>query len=158
MELEKPSALTPINNPKHRKIPEERRCRGHKKTGERCQRPAMLGGTVCRHHGGAAPHVKRAAQARLENAADRMARMLLGIATDDDSPPAVRLAAIRDALDRAGLSARAALDVTVEMPRYEKLLAAMDRSAIPIGEGATAPDIVDGEIVGETLFDDGREP
>jgi len=124
-----PSELAPvskdrhpdINNPKWRNMPEERRCVGHKRTGARCQRPAILGGTVCRHHGGAAPHVKKAARARLENAADRLARQLLGMAEDPDMPPAIKLAALRDALDRAGVGARQALDVSVEMKPYERL-------------------------------------
>ncbi|WP_156661581.1 hypothetical protein, partial [Mycobacterium sp. 852002-51163_SCH5372311] len=80
------------------------RCVAHKKTGERCRNAAILGATVCRFHGGAAKHVKRAARARLENAADLMAKQLLGIALTADSE-AVKLAAIRDALDRGGLKA-----------------------------------------------------
>lgn len=79
-----------------------RRCAGHKKTGEQCKNAAILGSTVCRFHGGAAPHVKAAARARLENAADLMAKQLLGIALTADSD-GVKLAAIKDALDRAGL-------------------------------------------------------
>jgi hypothetical protein len=86
-----------------------------------------------------------------------MAAMLLGIALDETIKPETRLAAIRDALDRAGLSARQALDVTVEVPRYQRLLERMDRDAISLGDDGP-PDIVDGEIVGETDFDDGREP
>lgn len=80
------------------------RCVAHKKTGERCKNAAILGATVCRFHGGAAKHVKRAARARLENAADLMAKQLLGIALTADSE-AVKLAAIKDSLDRAGLKA-----------------------------------------------------
>src|SRR5689334_1145048 len=79
-----------------------RRCAGHKKTGEQCKNAAILGSTVCRFHGGAARHVKAAARARLENAADLMAKQLLGIALTAEGE-AVKLAAIRDALDRAGL-------------------------------------------------------
>jgi hypothetical protein len=78
------------------------RCRAHKRTGERCKNLAIQGSTVCRFHGGAAKHVRAAARARLENAADRMARELLGIALSADSE-SVRLQAIRDSLDRAGL-------------------------------------------------------
>ena len=78
------------------------RCIAHKKTGERCKNAGISGSTVCRFHGGAAKHVKAAARARLENAADLMAKQLLWIAINAESE-AVKLAAIRDALDRAGL-------------------------------------------------------
>lgn len=43
---------------------------------------AIRGATMCRFHGGAAAHVKREARERHERAADRMAKALLGIATD----------------------------------------------------------------------------
>ena len=49
-----------------------------------------------------APQVKAAARARLENAADRMARNLLGLATEAESET-VKLGATNSALDRAGL-------------------------------------------------------
>jgi len=42
-----------------------------KSTGERCQRPAIKGGTVCYQHGGAAPQVKKKAQERLDEMADK---------------------------------------------------------------------------------------
>lgn len=101
----------------------KRQCVAHRKNGDRCRRVAILGGTVCPTHGGSSPHVKRAARARLENAADRMARELLSMAESDDVSAAVKLAAIRDALDRAGLSARTAIDVEVGPSKeYEVLL------------------------------------
>ncbi|SDE23039.1 hypothetical protein SAMN04488581_3625 [Mycolicibacterium neoaurum] len=83
----------------------QHRCKAHRKNGDRCKQPAISGATVCRVHGGAARHVKAAARARLENAADLMAKELLGIAIDPDVTPAVKLAAIKDALDRSGLKA-----------------------------------------------------
>lgn len=75
------------------------RCRAHKKTGERCRNAAISGATVCRFHGGAAKHVRAAARARLDNAADLMAKQLLNVALSAESE-SVKLAAIRDALDR----------------------------------------------------------
>ncbi|MED5802860.1 hypothetical protein VX037_17675 [Gordonia sp. Z-3] len=92
---------------------ESARCVAHKKSGERCRRLAIKGATVCRVHGGASGHVRKAARVRLDMAADRMAKKLLGIATDENIPPAVQLAATRDALDRAGLSAKTAVEVEV---------------------------------------------
>lgn len=41
-----------------------------KSTGERCQRPAVKGATVCYQHGGAAPQVQKKAQERLDEMAD----------------------------------------------------------------------------------------
>lgn len=83
----------------------QRRCRAHKKNGEQCGNASILGSTVCRYHGGASKHVKQAARARIENATDRMAKELLGMAIDPDMAPAVKLSAIKDALDRGGLKA-----------------------------------------------------
>ncbi|MCV7030826.1 hypothetical protein H7I03_16795 [Mycobacterium sherrisii] len=79
-----------------------RRCVAHKSNGDRCLKAAIKGATVCRTHGGATRHVRNAARVRLENAADLMSKQLLGIALTADSE-SVKLAAIKDALDRAGL-------------------------------------------------------
>ncbi|WP_156661307.1 hypothetical protein, partial [Mycobacterium sp. 852002-51163_SCH5372311] len=79
-----------------------RRCVAHKTNGDRCLKAAIKGATVCRTHGGATRHIRNAARVRLENAADLMAKQLLGIALTADSE-AVKLAAIKDSLDRAGL-------------------------------------------------------
>lgn len=57
-------ALTPATEP--------RRCRARsKRSGERCRRLAIPGGTVCVMHGGAAPQVAAAARRRLSDAAVR---------------------------------------------------------------------------------------
>lgn len=50
---------------------EDRRCTAQaKSTGNRCQRPAIKGGTVCYQHGGAASQVQKKAQERLDEMAD----------------------------------------------------------------------------------------
>ena len=55
-------------------------------------------------HGGASPQAKRAAAERLAEEVDPLLTELFRIAKQSDSD-AVRLAAIKDALDRAGLKA-----------------------------------------------------
>lgn len=52
---------------------DDRRCTAHSsRTGERCRKAAVLGGTVCENHGGSAPQVRAAAKRRLaEEAAIR---------------------------------------------------------------------------------------
>lgn len=101
------------------------RCTARRKNGEPCTNWAMLGTNVCRMHGGAAPQVRRAAQVRNLMAADRLMAQLIQIAEDKTEPTPVRLAAIRDALDRAGLGARQAVEVemTGKVDVYAQLLA-----------------------------------
>lgn len=104
------------------------RCRAHRKNGDRCKRPHDPGATVCGHHGARAPAVKRKARQRLEEAADRMARELLGIATSDEVSDAVKLAAIKDALDRAGLKPPSQAEITLAAsgPKpWEQMIAGM---------------------------------
>lgn len=102
----------------------KRPCAAHKTNGDPCRKQALAGTTVCRTHGGATRHVKAKARVRLEMAADRMAKELLGIAVSEDASDAVKLAAIRDALDRAGLSAKTAVEVKVEPSKpWEDILA-----------------------------------
>lgn len=107
------------------------RCTAHSsRTGNPCQRPPIKGGTVCFHHGGAAPQVKKAAKIRLENASDRLAAALLDLA-ETCPDPRVRLAAIRDALDRAGV--REGFDVTVK--KWEEAFDAATVTVIVDGDG-----------------------
>jgi len=86
---------------------------------------AIVGGTVCTHHGGNAPAVKAKARQRFDAAADRMAHELLKMAVDENVSDAVKLAAIRDALDRAGLSARTAVSAEIGLRPFEQVFDAI---------------------------------
>jgi len=111
----KPSKDSPIGGRDWSKSPvPNRQCVAHKKTGDRCKNAALSGAKVCKFHGGAAKHVRNAARARLANAADRMAKELLNMATDDNVSDAVKLNAIRDALDRAGLKPGVEVEITTK--------------------------------------------
>jgi hypothetical protein len=103
-----------------------RRCVRIKKNGDRCRRPAIPGGTVCKSHGGLAPQIQQAARVRLERMSEKMAEELLQVALDDafDGDPrhrTVRLAAINSALDRAGIKPPDKIEVGGSKP-FEELL------------------------------------
>lgn len=103
------------------------------RTGEPCQKWAIQGGTVCNTHGGAAPQVKKAARERIQDAADEVAGELVRLALHGDSE-SVRLGAIRDLLDRAGLGAKQLIESEVTVHKVddferavEELSAELDR-------------------------------
>jgi len=74
-----------------------------KSTGEQCGNPPIPGGTVCTFHGGGAPQVRAASARRvLEALVGPALIQLRDILEDTDTPAHVRLAAIRDILDRTG--------------------------------------------------------
>src|SRR5688572_14527001 len=78
-----------------------RQCKAHRKNGERCTRIPIIGGTVCIMHGGKAPQVKMAAEERIKALVDPAITQLARLIDDADSD-AVKLSAVKDALDRAG--------------------------------------------------------
>lgn len=62
-----------------------RRCTGTaKSTGKRCERAAIVGGTVCYTHGGNASQVKQAARGRVERERAEAALATLGLPRDVD--------------------------------------------------------------------------
>jgi hypothetical protein len=96
----------------------QRRCKAHKKNGERCKNPARRGTVVCDKHGAKAPQVLAKARERLQMASNRMVGNLFQLADDAESE-AVRLGATNSALDRAGL--KAATQVEIGVKPYEEV-------------------------------------
>lgn len=82
----------------------ERRCVGTNQLGEQCRNFAIKGGRVCKFHGGATRHVKDKARIRVEMASNALMGKLIEIAFDDNRPASVQLEAIKDSLNRAGLT------------------------------------------------------
>lgn len=140
-----------------------RRCRAHRRNGNQCGKVAMAGQQVCGTHGGRAPQAIAKARRRLDEAADRMAQRLLGIAESDNVPAYVALAAVDSALDRAGLKPTQQVSVGVTAPWEEvitgiaQITQAESRARRGVTEPATLPqaalsspgdgDIVDAEVV-----------
>ena len=96
----------------------ERQCTAHKRNGDRCKNAAIRGGAVCGWHE-AHSAVKAKARLRLEMASDRLARQLLNMTSDPNVADPVKLAAIKDALDRGGIQAKTAVLVEVSTKPYE---------------------------------------
>lgn len=111
-------------------------CSARKTNGEPCRKAAIEGARVCRTHGGAAPQVKQAARVRLEMAAKQMVDELVKMALNDDVPPAVKLAAMKDVLDRGGLSAKTAVEVEVNLKPWEQIFEKISRDTGEDDDGA----------------------
>lgn len=75
------------------------RCTATNRQGNRCGKPPIAGGTVCRMHGGAAPQVKQAALERLMAYQDRAIDRLFGL-VEQQAYPSTAYQAVRDVLDR----------------------------------------------------------
>lgn len=88
------------------------RCTARNKQGNRCGKSPIIGGNVCRLHGGAAPQVKMAALARLEHYRDRAAERLCELIELSDFP-STSLGAVKDLLDRTLGKPTEKVDVSV---------------------------------------------
>lgn len=74
-------------------------------TDERCKKPAIKGGTVCRLHGGAAQQVQRKARDRFNDLIDPMiniAHKLADEAQEGKLTPGERIALLKFIADRTG--------------------------------------------------------
>lgn len=87
------------------------RCKAHRKNGDQCKRWSIRGATVCATHGGMAPQVRKKAAERIEASLDRAALAIVRLMEDPETPPAVKLAAARDLLDRGNLTGKTAMDL-----------------------------------------------
>lgn len=120
---------------------EKRMCTAKKKDGTPCKRPPIKGGNVCMSHGGAAPQVRRKANERLLQGVPKMLTELRRLATDESIPANVRLAAVRDWLDRAGIGEADKHELLLTTPKWQE---ALDDIFTEYN-----PDIIDGEVVDE---------
>ena len=82
-----------------------------KRSGERCRRAAIRGGSVCMMHGGKSPQVLATARQRLALLVDP-ALAVFEERLKDDMEPALQLTAARDLLDRTGYSAKQKVELT----------------------------------------------
>jgi len=113
----------------------------------------MLGGSVCRMHGGAAPQVRRAAHMRILEASDKAAARLIEMMQDRTIPPAVQLAAARDLLDRAGLIGKQEIELDIKLSRFEQVAADI---LVDVDDelGTIDNNVIDAEVVDEDAFDE----
>lgn len=121
-------------------LPAPVRCTAHNRHGEPCKKFAVNGATVCNKHGGSAPQVRRAAENRLASNADVFMKELIKIATSADSE-AVRLAAVRNGLDRLGIGNKQ--EITLTLKPWE-----VDLEGLLVDTGDDPePAVVRGELV-----------
>jgi hypothetical protein len=73
----------------------------------------MAGQAVCYHHGGNSPQALRKARERLALAADDAVSVLIRLMQDDAVSASDRRQAATAILDRAGISTRAELELTI---------------------------------------------
>ena len=90
-----------------------RRCTAKSsRTGKRCRKAAIRGGTVCATHGGAAPQVRDAARRRLLELAEPAVAALAEALASGEWPSVV--AAAKAILDRSGYGASRNMNVSGE--------------------------------------------
>lgn len=134
-------------------LPAQVFCTARTTAGNPCQRPPVSGATVCWHHGGNAPQVVAAARRRLMAASNNMAVLLMRIAEDETTPAAVRVAAIKDVLDRAGVTVKQEVEITVQpwQAIVEGIVSEVPDEQIRTLGALNEDDTVDAEVVEPVL-------
>lgn len=123
-------------------------CTARKSNGDPCRQRPIRGGSVCRYHGGSAPQVLAKAKERITANADRAAKQLIELMEDETTPPAVKLNAARDLLDRAGLTPAQVIQHSLAVKPWEQLISGgLDRTRPTGGAPAIEPPIVDAEVI-----------
>lgn len=103
------------------------KCTAHSRTGKQCGRLAINGATVCHMHGGGAPQVKAAAQARIMALVDpSLGVMYRELKRKTKHPNGVAVQVARDILDRAGFKPKDQIEISGSLA--DKVLAARKRA------------------------------
>ena len=110
------------------------KCKATNHDGNPCGNHPLKGTTVCRYHGGSAPQVKQKAMERILAAADPAAAELIRIAKEGESE-AVRVRAITDLLDRAGVGEAKKLAVEMGIVWSPPTVEEAERAELALEEG-----------------------
>ncbi|WP_308197504.1 HGGxSTG domain-containing protein [Rathayibacter sp. VKM Ac-2927] len=96
-------------------------CIAHRRNGDPCKRPPMKGRNVCSTHGGRAPQVRRRAQQRIAEAADKAAFTMEQIMMNLNTSDRDKIAAAKDLLDRNGFTSKQELSMDVRVSKFEQI-------------------------------------
>jgi hypothetical protein len=129
------------------------RCRAHAKHGGQCRAWAILGGTVCNKHGGSAPQVKEKARQRLTEMVFPALAQLRKILVAADTSDTDRLRAIKEVLDRTGLTEAQLIKLEVSADwttTFEGVVLGYAEQELELPAGLDSEDgypVVEGELV-----------
>lgn len=122
----------------------QRRCTAKRTNGKPCRKWAIQGGNVCATHGGKAIQVVQKARIRVQNHADKLMRTELEFAYDETKDANVRLKAVQDALNRAGLQPISVVQVGAIKP-HEEIMADLEFGTMTRAESRAARGIEDSD-------------
>ncbi|MDJ0393515.1 hypothetical protein QMK17_09240 [Rhodococcus sp. G-MC3] len=120
-------------------------CTARRTDGQPCGNYAVKGSTVCKNHGGFAPHTRLAASQRMVEMRLKAIGVVDGMLDDQALEPAIRLRAAQIVLDRTGMGPTSKVEHELEVKPYEQLLVVRDL-AVP-DEPEPQYEIIDAEVV-----------